>query len=44
MFPLLKLSSEGIEHSSKESVEKLSKVFDLTEKEKEETEEKTAMY
>jgi restriction system protein len=36
MFPLLKLSSDGFEHSSKESVEKLSKIFNLTEKEIEE--------
>ncbi len=35
MSPLLKLSSDGKEHYSKESVEKLSKVFNLTEKEKE---------
>lgn len=34
MFPLLKLSSDGKEHSSKECVESLSQVFKLTEKKK----------
>ena len=34
MLPLLKFSSDGNEHSSKEAVESLSKIFKLTEEEK----------
>jgi restriction system protein len=35
MYPVLKLSSDNNEHSSKESIERLSKFFNLTDEEKE---------
>lgn len=38
MLPLLKYSSDGIEHTSREAVDSLSKVFNLT------NEEMTRMY
>ena len=34
MLPLLKFASDGIEHSSKDAIENLSKVFNLTQEEK----------
>jgi restriction system protein len=36
MFPLLKLSFDNNEHSSKETVDRLSNIFNLTEEKKEE--------